>query len=303
MKTENVLTLACRLAGEVKPDEVEAAAAEAARGLRQQGATVESPFWLAPGIACDLFFDNLDSAVAETHVRETLAGSAIDLAAQPVAGRRKQLLIADMESTVIGNEMLDELADFAGVRSEVEDITARAMAGEIDFGGAMRQRVGLLEGLPASVIEEAMLRIEIDPGAAQLVATLSAHGVTTALVSGGFGVFAQAVQRRLGFDSFRANELLVEDGRLTGRVGEPILGRDAKVEALQDLCRQLDLSPEDVATVGDGANDLGMLLASGFGVAYHAKPAVITAARFSVRYGDLRTLLFYQGYGEHELSA
>ncbi|MEM7355280.1 MAG: phosphoserine phosphatase SerB [Acidobacteriota bacterium] len=292
----NVLTLVC----EQSPDT--AVVDSAAARLRSLGAQVDPPVWLEPTVACDLFFTGAEPDLAEARVRQDLEGRCIDLAAQPVTGRRKRLLIADMESTLIRNEMLDELADFAGVRSRVEDITARAMAGELDFAGALRERVARLSGLPETVLGEAEERIEVDPGASALVKTMSAHGAYTALVSGGFGVFAAPIAERLGFDHWRANTLCVEGGQLTGEVGEPILGRDAKQKALAELCHELGIEPESTAAVGDGANDLAMIAAAGLGVAYHGKPAVFAAARFSVRHGDLSTLLFYQGYRQAEFA-
>ena len=288
--TRKVLTL-------VAAEGLSAAAVEsAAAALRGAGARLDPPRWLATGVACDLPFDGTSADLGEAAARAALHGAAVDLAAQPAAARRKRLLVADMESTVIRNEMLDELADLVGRRPEVEHITARAMAGELDFAGSVRARVALLAGLPATVLERAEERFELDPGAAQLVATMTVHGAFTALVSGGFGIFAEALRRRLGFDTCRANELLIAAGRLTGRVAEPILGRDAKAQVLRELCRRLAIEPGDAVAVGDGANDLAMISAAGLGVAFHAKPAVVAAARFSVRYGDLRTLLYYQGY-------
>lgn len=274
---------------------------DVAEGLHRAGAKVGEASWLAPGVAYDLFFDGADPGTVTGRVRAAIGGAAVDLAAQPVAGRRKRLLVADMESTVIRNEMLDELADFAGVRSRVEEITGRAMRGELDFAAAVRERVALLEGLPADVIERALERVEVDPGAAVLVATMKADGAFAALVSGGFDVFAEPIAHCLGFDAWRANRLEISGGRLTGRAGEPILGRDAKVWALEDYCSWLGAEPRQAAAVGDGANDLPLLGAAGLGVAYHAKPAVVAAARFGVRHGDLRTLLYYQGYLQTEL--
>ncbi len=273
----------------------------AVRELERVVPRVAEPRWLAAGTACDLTFDEADPRDAEARVRAALAGAAVDLAAQRLAGRRKRLLVADMESTVIANEMLDELGDFAGVRAQIEGVTARAMRGELDFAGAVRERVKLLAGLGTGVLEEALERVEIDPGAAALAATMAAAGAFTALVSGGFEVFATPVARRLGFDAWRANELEFAGGALTGRVVEPILGPDAKVRALEDFCRRLEIDPGDAAAVGDGANDLSMLQAAGLGVAYHAKPAVAAAARFRVDHGDLRTLLYFQGYEEGEI--
>ncbi len=291
---EHVLTLvSSRLTEEV----VHGAAAE----LEDSAGVVGEPCWLAPGVACDLPFDGAGPRQAETRVRGALAGTAVDLAAQPALGRRKQLLVADMESTVIANEMLDELGDFVGKRQEIEEVTARGMRGELDFAGSMRRRVALLEGLGTEVLERASERIEIDPGAPALVATMTAAGGTSALVSGGFSIFTEPVARRLGFDAWRANTIELKGGSLTGRVIEPILGRDAKVEALEDFCRQLGVTPADAVAVGDGANDLGLLRAAGLGVAYHAKPAVAAAARYRVDHGDLSTLLYYQGYSEAEI--
>ena len=299
---EYVLTLAAagRTAAErLTGDVVDLAASQLARGAASAGGRR----WLAPGVACDLPFGGGDPLSIEARARAALAGAAVDLAAVPVAGRRKRLLVADMESTVIANEMLDELGDFAGQRRRIEGITARAMRGELDFAGAVRERVALLEGLGVEVLERALERVEIDPGAPALVATMTAHGAFTALVSGGFGDFAEPVARRLGFDAWRANRLELESGALTGRVIEPILGRDAKVEALERYSRELGADPADAVAVGDGANDLGLLRAAGLGVAYHAKPAVAAAARYRVDYGDLSTVLYFQGYSEAEIVA
>ncbi len=291
---EQVLTLVSEALSE---EVVRGAAAELVCLAKEVG----EPCWLAPGVACDLPFSGADPQQAETRVRGALTGVAVDLAAQPVRGRRKRLLVADMESTVIANEMLEELGDFAGKRQEIAEVTAAAMRGELDFAGSVRRRVGLLEGLGTEVLERAGERIENNPGAGALIATMTAAGAFCALVSGGFAIFTERVARRLGFDAWRANRLEFEDGRLTGRVIEPILARDSKVEALRDYCRELGITPADAVAVGDGANDLGLLRAAGTGVAYHAKPAVATAARYRVDHGDLRTLLYFQGYSEAEI--
>ncbi len=278
-----------------------AQAARAARVLEERGARLAEPVWLAAGMACDLPFDGLEPTAAEKAVREALDSAEIDLAAQPTAGRRKRLLIADMESTIIQNEMLDELADFVGLREKVAEITARAMNDELDFRAAMEERVALLEGLPTGILERALdERLELSPGAAVLISTSRAHGVYTALVSGGFTFFTESVKERLGFDLQVANQLEVRDGRLTGRVLEPLRGRAAKLETLEELCRERDLGLVDTIAVGDGANDLAMLGAAGLGVAYHAKPSVARTARFRVEHGDLRTLLYFQGYHQDE---
>lgn len=276
------------------------ATARVAGELRRLGAHVGEPRWLAPGEACDLAFDGLELATAENAARRVLAGEHADLAVQPDAGRRKRLLVADMESTVIRNEMLDELADIAHCRDAVADVTARAMNGELDFREALEKRVARLAGLPVAALERAFERLEITPGAAELVGTMRAHGAATALVSGGFGFFAERVRRRLGFGFQESNELEIAGGRLTGRVVEPVRDRAAKLATLERLCRERGLAPGDAAAAGDGANDLAMLAAAGLGVAFRAKPAVARAARFRVDHGDLAALLYFQGYRRAE---
>jgi len=202
-----------------------------------------------------------------------------------------------MDSTMIQQECIDELADEAGVGARVAGITARAMNGELDFEGALRERVGLLKGLDASVIDRVLeTRIKLMPGGPELLATMKANGAYCALVSGGFTAFTARVAAKLGFDEHRANTLLVEDGALTGAVADPILGRDAKVAALKEITVRLGLSAEDVIAVGDGANDLGMLGLAGAGVALHAKPVVAAECDRRINFGDLSALLFLQGY-------
>lgn len=273
------------------------------------GATVEAlrnawgggtAVWLAPDVAAEFPLERMPDNRWE--VWEALQARGIDLAVQPAAGRRKRLLVADMDSTMIGQECIDELAAEAGVGARVAGITARAMNGELDFEGALRERVALLAGLPeaaiAKVLEE---RITDAPGGAKLVATMKAHGAHTLLVSGGFTAFTGPIARRLGFDEARGNTLLVEGGRLTGRVAEPILGRAAKMEALAETARRLGIGHDAVIAVGDGANDLGMLGMAGIGVALHAKPAVAAQCDIRVNHGDLTALLYLQGYGADEL--
>ncbi|MCE8440451.1 phosphoserine phosphatase SerB, partial [Rhodovulum sulfidophilum] len=224
-----------------------------------------------------------------------------DLAAQPAEGRRKRLLIADMDSTMIRQECIDELAAEAGVGPRVAEITARAMNGELDFHGALRERVGLLAGLDAQVIDKVLAeRISFMPGGHMLVATMKANGAHALLVSGGFTNFAAKVGAALGFDEYRANTLLIEDGRLTGTVAEPILGREAKVEALREVTERLGIGLGDALAVGDGANDLGMLGLAGAGVALHAKPSVAAECELRVNHGDLTALLYLQGYTRND---
>jgi phosphoserine phosphatase len=225
----------------------------------------------------------------------------IDIVVQPRAFRRKKLFLADMDSTMIGQECIDELADFAGLKDHVAAITERAMRGEIAFEPALRERVALLKGLPASVVDDVLTsRITPTPGGRQLVMTMRAHGAYTCLVSGGFTLFTNAIATKLGFQENRANELVVEDGKFTGEVREPILGRAAKLATLVELRESFDLDEIDTLAVGDGANDLGMIEAAGLGVAYHAKPAVSAAASARIDHGDLTALLYAQGYRREE---
>ncbi len=290
-----VLTL---LADPAKPTLDQSALDRARVALATAGVDVGATAWLAPGIAADLSFDASahEPATAVRLVRAALPGRPFDIVAQPVAGRRKRLLVADMESTIIENEMLDELADFLGLRERISGITARAMNGELDFAEALRERVGLLKGLPTSKLDEAASRIRYMPGAATLVATMRANGAWCALVSGGFTHYTAMVAAKLGFDEHRANRLLTDAGVLTGSVGEPILGKEAKLAALNELATARGVRTIETMAVGDGANDLPMLQEAGLGVAYHAKPTVAAATNARVDHGDLTALLYLQGY-------
>jgi phosphoserine phosphatase len=255
-------------------------------------------YWLADGIACDIALrDDSDIAAARDTILEVIANQPIDLAIQETETRRKKLLIADMDSTMIGQECIDELAAEVGLKDKVATITTRAMNGEIAFEPALRERVALLKGLPVSVIDEVIAkRITLTPGGRELIATMKAKGYYTALVSGGFTVFTSRIAAMLGFDENRANLLLDTDGKLTGEVAEPILGKQAKVDALIEIAERLGISPEDAMAVGDGANDLGMLHLSGAGVALHAKPVVAAEAKIRIDHSDLTALLYLQGY-------
>ena len=255
--------------------------------LRAQGATVGTPDWLAPDIACDIPFDGPSAGVAMT---------ALDGIVVLAAGRRKKLLVADMESTMIENEMLDELADFLGLREKIAGITARAMNGEIDFTGALTERVGLLKGLPVAKLDEAAQRIRYMLGGATLVATMKKHGAYCALVSGGFTHFTALVKKALGFDSDAANVLNYDGATLSGTVEPPILGKEAKLATLRRLAAEHGLSTADTVSVGDGANDLPMLKAAGLGAAFHAKPVVAAEVQAHIDHGDLTALLYLQGY-------
>ena len=251
--------------------------------------------WLAPDLAAEFTVPRIPDTLEQAWTEMQALG--IDLCVVPEAGRRKRLLIADMDSTMIGQECIDELAEMAGVGDRVKEVTARAMNGDIDFEGALRERVALLEGLDTAVIARVLEeRITEAPGGRTLVATMRAHGAHTLLVSGGFTSFSGPVAARLGFDDHQANVLLEADGRLSGRVAEPILGREAKVAALEAAAARLGIDPADVIALGDGANDLGMLARAGMGVAMHAKPAVAAQCTLRITHADLTAALYLQGY-------
>lgn len=253
---------------------------------------------LAENVASDLFIgSNEDPAKIEKTLRAAIADDPVDIVVQPDGERRKAALLADMDSTMIGQECIDELAAEVGLKERIAEITRRAMNGEIAFEPALRERVGLLKGLPASVIAKVLeTRITLAPGGRELVATMRANGAHTALVSGGFTAFTSAVAERIGFHEHHANTLVELDGVLTGTVGEPILGRQAKVDTLNAIAQRLGLSTRQVLAVGDGANDLGMLQLAGTGVALHAKPSVAAAAGVRIDHADLTALLYLQGY-------
>jgi phosphoserine phosphatase len=255
--------------------------------------------WLAPDEAAEFSLDALPDN--QWDVWEDLQKMGVDLIVLPAEGRKKKMLLADMDSTMIQQECIDELADEAGVGERVKDITARAMNGELDFEGALTERVGLLKGLPESVIGDVLAnRITLMPGGKALLSTMKANDAYAALVSGGFTAFTAHVAATLGFDENRANTLNVEAGALTGTVGMPILGREAKVKALKEITARLGLSHDDVMAVGDGANDLGMLGLAGAGVALHAKPSVAAECDIRINHGDLTALLYIQGYAQSD---
>jgi phosphoserine phosphatase len=260
---------------------------------------------LAAG-AVDLMFagDETASAAAKTRLAAALEGAGVDAIVQPAAGRRKRLLLADMDSTLIEQECVDELAARAGVGAEVATITDRAMRGEIEFEPALRERVALLAGLPAAVIDDVLAtQITLSAGARALVQTMRKAGAHTALVSGGFQQFTGPIAKRLSLDEHHANRLIVEEGALTGKVAEPVLGRDAKLATLRDLAARCGFKLDDTLAIGDGANDLAMLDSAGLGVAYRAKPTVAARAHARVDHADLTALLYAQGFRRKDFVA
>ena len=263
--------------------------------------------WLFDEVAVDIPFEGQvrspnDIKELEARLQKARGDLPIDIVVQPVAARRKKLFLADMDSTMIGQECIDELADHVGVKEHVAAITERAMRGDIEFAPALRERVALLKGLRATAVDEVIdERIRLTSGARTLVATLRGNGAYTCLVTGGFTLFSRRIAALIGFDENRANTLVIDgDGRLTGDVSEPIFGREAKLATLIELTRKLALTPERTLVAGDGANDIAMIQAAGLGVAYHAKPKVAEAAAARIDHGDLTALLYAQGYRRDE---
>ena len=276
---------------------------EAARGaLAAAGGRVGTPDWLAPGQAVDLPFDGANPRDTERALRAALSGKPLDLLAQPAERRRKRLLISDMDSTIIENETLDDLADFAGVGKEVAAITWQSMNGQVEFVEALERRVAMLNGLSAAMLEEAFAKVRFIPGARTMVRTMRDHGVHTILVSGGFTYFTTRIARLAGFHEQEANVLEIEGGRLTGKVLPPIINRDGKVAALHRISAGLGIPIEDTLAIGDGANDLGMIREAGLGVAYRGKKPVAAEARARIDHTDLTSVLFFQGYRRQEFS-
>ncbi len=266
--------------------------------MRALGAT--ELYWLADGIACDIPVRTDGGSAA---LCEALAGAPVDFAVQRQEGRRKKMLIADMDSTMIEQECIDELAGMIGLKDKVAAITARAMNGEIAFEPALRERVALLKGLPVSVVKKVIEeKITLMPGGCELVRTMKKNGAYTALVSGGFTAFTGPIAKEIGFDENQANALLFENGVFTGKVGEPILGKEAKLSALNGIAARLGITAMEAIAVGDGANDLLMLQAAGAGVALHAKPSVAAQAKIRLNFSDLTGLLYLQGYRKSEFA-
>jgi len=298
MKT--ILTLVCDPADPVVTPALASIVRDA---LTDAGGRAAAPDWLAAQIACDIDFEGLSDTEAEGIARTALGEAAIDVFAQAAEGRRKRLLIADMDSTMISVECLDELADFAGKKAEIAAITERAMRGELEFEGALRERVAMLKGLDESALAATLTeRIALTAGAKELVHTMNNAGALSVLVSGGFTYFTSRIASAIGFAEHRGNTLVIEGGKLSGEVGTPILGRDAKLATLTAARKRMGLKDNETLAVGDGANDLAMLQAAGLGVAFHAKPIVAQAAQACVNFGDLTALLYFQGYRKAEFA-
>lgn len=293
---ENVLTLIAGHSAPGLPDEVVTDIRAALKGL---GADVAMPDWLSPGRVCDIAFGHLAPEQADAAARHRLADAPVDVVAQAGQGRRKMLLVADMDSTMVTGETLDELAAFAGIKDRIAAITARAMNGELDFESALKERIGLLEGLPKKALEETWKQVVYTGGARRLVQTMKANGAYAVLVSGGFKFFTERVRAECGFDVDLANEFIFKGGKLKG-VKEPILGRETKLATLINTAGERQIPLSMAVAVGDGANDLDMIRAAGLGVAFHAKPIVAAKARVRVDHGDLTALLYAQGYRENE---
>lgn len=278
------------------PADLPAAMEVAGYGIEGVGGEIETTDLLGPN-AADLMVEAHTLEGARGAVLRALEGRAVDVCVQPPEGRRKRLLVADMDSTIIGCECIDELADYAGKKAEIAEITERAMRGELEFEGALRERVGMLKGLSAESLQRCYdERVRLNPGARTMVRTMVKGGARCVLVSGGFTFFTRRVAEAAGFQADRANTLGEAGGLLTGTVGEPILGREAKLAALQEEAKALGVTPAAAVALGDGANDLAMIKAAGLGVAYRAKPVVAAEAGARVEHADLTAVLYFQGY-------
>jgi len=299
---DSVLTLMCNPVSTANGDGLDSGmVTEASGALRNQGADTDEFVWLSTDNACDIPFQGLSATQAEEIARLCLQGFPVDIVAQPESGRRKKLLIADMDSTIVTSETLDELAEFAGCKEQVAAITARAMNGQLGFADAFRERVRLLTGLQVESLEKAMADIELTPGAMELVKTMRANGARTMLASGGLTYFTERIADKVGFHEHKGNVLEIRDERFTGEVTGPIVNKDAKLEALQNLANENAIDMPDTMAVGDGANDLPMLLAAGLGVAFYAKPVLAGRTRARIQHADLTALLYMQGYSDDEI--
>lgn len=294
---DNVLTLISKPAADV----LNANIVENVRAsLTRAGATVSPPDWLSPEEAVDLAFDTLACQDAEMITRQALDGQPLDVIAQSTLRRKKKLIIADMDSTIVEGETLDELAEFAGLKDQIAALTARAMNGEMGFTEALKTRVAMLEGLNESCLADTMVNVRLHPGARALISTMRTHGAFTALISGGFSYFTDRIREQVGFHMSLGNKLEIIDGRLTGQVLAPIVDKDTKLEMLIDMAALHGLGMTDTFAIGDGANDVPMLKAAGMGVAYHGHPVARAHAQACLDHADLTGALFVQGYRRDE---
>jgi len=275
--------------------------------LEKEKAAIDNIAWLSEGRACDIFFEGVDADKVTAQLRASLvnkegAALPVDFIVQPRENRRKKMLIADMDSTIINQECIDELADAIGIKAKVSGITERAMNGELDFKEALRERVMLLKGLKESLLEGVYAeRITLAHGAKKLVKTMAKHDAHCRLVSGGFTFFTSRIAQEAGFHANEANTLIFNDGALTGEVGEPILDKESKLKSLRETAASLGITAEDVLAIGDGANDLPMLKAAGLGVACHAKPNVKSEVAAQINFCGLDALLYAQGYKDEDI--
>jgi len=293
---KSVLTLIAPTVGDLNTEIVQ----QAADCLHQSGASVNEPDWLSDGEACDLIFSGAKPKSVEPTLRDRFSNTRMDMTVQPVEGRRKKLLLADMDSTIVTTETLDELAEYAGLKEQISEITERAMNGEILFRDALKERVSMLKGLDSETMAKTMERVTYSPGAETLVRTMSANGAYTALASGGFRYFTGRVKQALGFDFEIGNEIEIAKGKFTGEIVGDIVTKAVKRQTLIALARQQGIDISETMTVGDGANDLPMLEHAGTGVAYHAHPIVIASAPYRIDHAGLDALLFLQGYKRDE---
>ena len=297
---DNVLTLISNPAdGALSSDQVD----RARRALEDLGIESAPADWLAPNEAVDIPFDRLSPKTAEAAVRDALADAPLDVIAQSTLRRKKKLIIADMDSTIVEGETLDELAEFAGIGDKIAALTARAMNGEIGFTEALKTRVAMLEGLSESFLEETMKGVHLNPGALELITTMRTNGAFTALISGGFSFFTDRIREHVGFHMSLGNKLEITDGVLTGQVILPVVNKDTKLEMLIDMAASQELGMTDTFAIGDGANDVPMLKAAGMGVAYHGHPVARENARARLDHHDLSGALFIQGYRRDEFVA
>jgi len=295
---QNIVTLIVNTSKQILDERI---INKAFMAIEKKGGAVSNLSWLAKDEACDIFFDDIKPQEAYDIIRQKLDGIEVDIVVQENNMRKKKMLISDMDSTIIQQECIDEIADKLNLKNKVAAITERAMNGELDFSQSLRERVGLLGGLDANKLDDVYKNnIEIMPGAETLVRTMKKHGAYCLLVSGGFTFFTDKIAGRLGFDENRANILEINDGKLTGKVVEPILDKDSKLEALEEVASKLSIRKSDAIAVGDGANDLPMLKNAGVGVAYYAKESVQEQVACRINYSDLTALLYIQGYKKEE---